>query len=274
MSKRFRPARPSRLRFPAASRGRFSENQAWILALGVSVLLHILILVPFSRFNPFHSTATDRIVAVQIISQPAARKKTAPPKKKAAPRPRVKPKPARKLKKKPRKKSAKPKKRKIVSKKSALARKKSKPRKHKPRATDNRLAEIKKKLARQQEEEKLAAIRQRLQAESSPAAQAQRNALLQEYQQLLKAWLMRNWHLPEHLLNSGLEATISLTIDASGQLLSQKEEKLSGNLLFDNAMRQAVAGAQPFPPFPPDLKIPSEEFVITFNPNNLNKPNF
>jgi protein TonB len=193
---------------------------------------------------------------------------------KAAAKPRIKQKTSRKLKRKPRRKPAPPKKHKKVTRKSTLARKKSKPRKQKPKAADKRLAEIKKKLARQREEEKLAAIRQRLKQENSPAAQARRNTLLQEYQQLLKAWLMRNWHLPEHLLNSGLEATISLTIDASGQLISQKEEKLSGNLLFDNAMRQAVAGAEPFPPFPPDLKIPQEEFVITFNPNNLKKPNF
>ena len=80
---------------------------------------------------------------------------------------------------------------------------------------------------------------------------------------------MRNWHLPEHLLNSGLEATISLTIDASGKLLKQSEEQLSDSPIFNHAMRQAVVNASPFPPFPAGLNIPQEEFVVTFNPNNL-----
>ncbi len=243
-----------------------------MLALGVSILIHILILLPLTDYNPFRFNPAGQTVKVQLLEPRAVartRKKPSRQVKKTV----VKHRKQRKLKQKPKKKPVKTKKPKPVSKKSLLARKKSRPRKPKPqKAADSRLAKIKKKLARQQEEEKLAAIRQRLQAESSPAAQARRNALLQEYQELLRAWLMRNWHLPEHLLNSGLEATISLTIDASGQLLSQKEEKLSGNLLFDNAMRQAVAGAQPFPPFPPDLKLPREEFVITFNPNNLKKP--
>jgi TonB family protein len=84
---------------------------------------------------------------------------------------------------------------------------------------------------------------------------------------------MRNWHLPEHLLNSGLEATICLTIAASGTLLSQTEEQLSGNTIFDHAMRQAINNANPFPPFPAELTIPQEEFVITFNPNNITKEN-
>ncbi|MEA1922358.1 MAG: energy transducer TonB [Pseudomonadota bacterium] len=182
--------------------------------------------------------------------------------------PPAKPSFKRKIKTKINKKPATLKKQKTVVKESPLARRRSVPKK-KPAPTSDKLTEIKKRLARQREEQKLNDIRQRLRQESSPAARARQASLTQVYNNQLKAWLMRNWHLPEHLLNSGLKATISLTIDTSGQLLEQSEEKLSGNPIFDNAMRQAVTNATPFPPFPAELNIPQEEFVITFDPNNL-----
>ena len=182
--------------------------------------------------------------------------------------PPAKPSFKRKIKTKINKKPATLKKQKTVVKESPLARRRSVPKK-KPAPTSDKLTEIKKRLARQREEQKLNDIRQRLRQESSPAARARQASLTQVYNNQLKAWLMRNWHLPEHLLNSGLKATISLTIDTSGQLLEQSEEKLSGNQIFDNAMRQAVINATPFPPFPAELNIPQEEFVITFDPNNL-----
>ncbi len=174
----------------------------------------------------------------------------------------------RKIKTKINKKPAVLKKQKVIPKESPLARRKSIPKK-KTALTDNKLTEIKERLARQQEEKRLDDIRQRLRQESSPAAKALQASLTQTYQMQLKAWLMRNWHLPEHLLNSGLVSTISLTIDASGNLLIQSEEKLSDNPIFDNAMRLAVTNAIPFPPFPAKLNIPQEEFVITFDPNNI-----
>ncbi len=247
-------------------RQTWSENRIWAAALGLSVLLHALLFMP-SLYRDKWLTTRERLVEVSLVP-PQARKKTprrpAPPVHKRVKRkPKVKP----KIKNKARKKPVPTKKRKVVDQKSALARKKSHRRKSAP--PRDRLAEIKKRLARQREEQQLEKIRQRLRQDFSPAAKARQATLSREYQMLLKAWLMRNWHLPEHLLNSGLEAVVSLTIDASGNLLAQKEEKLSGNLLFDNAMRQAIINAAPFPPFPEELKIPREEFVITFNPNNL-----
>ncbi|MEA3332499.1 MAG: energy transducer TonB [Pseudomonadota bacterium] len=182
--------------------------------------------------------------------------------------PPAKPKFKQKIKTKINKKPASLKKQKSVVKESPLARSRSVPKK-KPAPTSNKITEIKKRLARQREEQKLNYIRQRLRQAASPAAQAQQASLTKVYQTKLAAWLMRNWHLPEHLLNSGLDATISLTIDKSGTLLNQSEEKVSNNPIFDHAMRQAVINATPFPPFPAELNIPQEEFIINFNPNNL-----
>jgi outer membrane biosynthesis protein TonB len=174
----------------------------------------------------------------------------------------------RKIKTKINKKPATLKKEKITTKESPLARRKSVPKK-KPAPTSSKLTEIKERLARQKDDEKLHDIRQRLRQEASPEAKALQASLTQTYQMQLKAWLMRNWHLPEHLINSGLEATINLTIDAQGKLLAQTEEELSDNPIFNHAMHQAIINATPFPAFPKELNIPQEEFVITFSPNNL-----
>ena len=231
------------------------------LALCLSFVLHILILVPFPQFKSRPLLETGNLMEVKLVTpepMPRHQPKSSP----------AKPSFKRKVKTKINKKPATLKKQKTVTKESPLARRRSVPKK-KPVPTSNKLNEIKKRFAREREEQKLNDIRQRLRQESSPAARAQQASLTQAYQMQLKAWLMRNWHLPEHLLNSGLKATISLTIDASGKLLKQSEEQLSDNPIFNHAMRQAVVNASPFPPFPAELNIPQEEFVVTFDPKTL-----
>ena len=239
------------------------KERAWRLALCLSFILHILILIPFPQFRPRPSLESGNRIEVRLVTpKPISHNRPKPQP------PQAKPSFKRKVKTKINKQPATLKKPKTIAKKSPLARRRSVPEK-KLSPTSDKLTEIKKRLARQNEEQKLNDIRQRLRQDSSPAARAQQASLTQAYQMQLKAWLMRNWHLPEHLLNSGLEATISLTIDASGKLLKQSEEQLSDNQIFNHAMRQAVINASPFPPFPAKLKILQEEFVVTFNPNNL-----
>jgi len=246
-----------------------NRNRAFEIALMLSLCLHVMLFFSprllKSRRIPNLNENLVEINLVKNISKPATQ-----PKKKAHPNAKPILKQKRKLKSK--KKSAPVKKPKNVVKKSSLARRRSRPRKKTP-PQNNHLNDIKKRLARQREETKLNAIRQRLHNDLSPAARARQASLTQTYNRTLTAWIMRNWHLPEYLLNSGLEATISLTITASGTLLTQKEERLSGNSIFDHAMRQAIADANPFPPFPQELTIPQEEFVINFNPKNISKEN-
>ena len=233
------------------------------LALCLSFILHILILIPYPQFKSRPFLNPDNLMEVKLEAlkpMPHRQPKPSPPP--------AKPSFKRKIKTKIKKKPATLKKQKIIAKESPLAKRRSVPKK-KPAPANDKLAEIKKRLSQQREAQKLNDIRQRLRQESSPAARAKQTSLTQVYNNQLKAWLMRNWHLPEYLLNSGLEATISLTIDASGQLLKQSEEKLSNNPTFNHAMRQAIVNATPFPPFPAELNIPQEEFVITFDPNNL-----
>lgn len=242
-------------------------NRTFKIALALSFILHALLLMPSLLSKPSkRPLPSENLVEVKFVTNKQT-PKTSPKKKiKKTSKPILKHKRKLKTKKKP----APQKKPRDTVKESTLARRRSKPKKKTP-AASNKLDEIKKRLARQQEEEKLNEIRQRLRSNASPAAKARQNSLTQTYNRTLTAWIMRNWHLPEHLLNSGLEATISLTITASGTLLNQTEEQLSGNTIFDHAMRQAISNANPFPPFPAELTIPQEEFVITFNPNNINK---
>ncbi|MCD6292293.1 MAG: TonB C-terminal domain-containing protein [Deltaproteobacteria bacterium] len=233
------------------------------LALCLAFVLHALILIPFPQFRSRPLLDPSNLVEVNLVAPKSITQHHTKPSP-----PPAKPKLKRKIKTKIKKKPATLKKPKTVVKKSALARRPSVPKK-KAAPTNNKLNEIKKRLSRQRDEQKLNNIRQRLRQESSPAARALQASLTQVYNNQLKTWLMRNWHLPEHLLNSGLVATVSLTIDASGELIQQSEEKLSGNFTFDHALRQAIINATPFPPFPAELNIPQEEFVITFDPNNL-----
>ncbi len=244
-------------------------NRTFKIALGLSLILHALLFMPDLLSKPRKSALPDEnLVEVKLVTNKPTPKTV--PKKKV--RKISKPVLKHKRKLKTKQKTTLKKKSRDIAKESTLARRRSKPKKKTP-AVSNKLDEIKKRLARQQEEEKLDQIRQRLQSSASPAAQARQNSLTQIYNRTLTAWIMRNWHLPEYLLNSGLEATISLKIAASGALLSQTEEQLSGNTIFDHAMRQAISNANPFPPFPAELTIPQEEFVITFNPNNIIKEN-
>jgi len=244
-------------------------NRTFKIALGLSLILHALLFMPTLLSKPRKKALpSENLVEVKLATNKPI-PKTAPKKE---PRKTNKPILKQKRRLKTKKKTAPKKKSRDIAKESTLARRRSKPKKKAPTAS-NKLDEIKKRLARQQEEEKLNQIRQRHRSNASPAAQARQNSLTQTYNRTLTAWIMRNWHLPEHLLNSGLEATISLTIAASGALLSQTEEELSGNTIFDHAMRQAISNANPFPPFPTELTIPQEEFVITFNPNNIIKEN-
>ncbi len=245
------------------------RDRAFRIALALSVGVHVILFLPANLFKTHRRpTLNENLVEIKLIPN----QKKSPAKKEKPARTTSKPvlKPKRKLKTK--KKHIPKKKPREVVKKSSLARRRTLVKKKKPSSSE-KLDEIKKRLARQHEEKQLDSIRRRLRESSSPAARTQQAGLTQVYNQTLTTWIMRNWNLPEHLLNSGLEATISLTIAASGKLLAQNEESLSGNPIFDRAMRQAIAHANPFPPFPAELTIPQEEFVITFNPNNIRKEN-
>lgn len=134
------------------------------------------------------------------------------------------------------------------------------------------LSKIRQKLAREEQEKTVSKIKERLAKNKTvpPAASsAVGNYQLRLYAEQLKSWITDHWQLPELLLKEKLTATVSLTIDKTGNLVSQEPEKMSGNQLFDDSILKAITRSAPFPPFPPSMDKTREEFVITFDPNDI-----
>ncbi len=174
----------------------------------------------------------------------------------------------------PRKKSVISKKKRIITANKPTV-KKSHIKKIKPAARNKKpdLSNIRRKLAKEEEEKAVNRIKTRLarnKTANPPAAtSAVGNYQLNRYAEQLKAWITDHWQLPELLLKEKLTATVSLTIDSTGRLVRQNLEKMSGNRLFDDSIIKAIKRAAPFPPFPPAMDKAQEEFVITFDPNDV-----
>ncbi|NIA20224.1 MAG: TonB family protein, partial [Xanthomonadaceae bacterium] len=153
--------------------------------------------------------------------------------------------------------------------------KKSPIKKNKPAARSKKpdLSKIRQKLAKEEEAKAVSRIKARLarnKTANQPAAiSAVGNYQLHRYAEQLKAWITDHWQLPELLLQEKLSATVSLTINAAGNLIKQEPGKMSGNQLFDDSILKAISRAVPFPPFPPAMDKAQEEFVITFDPNDI-----
>jgi len=199
----------------------------------------------------------DRI-AVLLINQPRH-----PPTRRAAPAKKVI----------PRKKTTISKKKRIlIAKKPALKKSIIKKR---PAARSKKpdLSKIRRKLAKEEHKKMIDQIKARLarnKTANPPAAMsAVGNNQLNRYAEQLKSWITDHWQLPELLLKEKLSATVSLTINAAGNLVKQHSEKMSGNQLFDDSILKAIARAAPFPPFPPAMDKTQEEFIITFDPNDI-----
>jgi colicin import membrane protein len=200
----------------------------------------------------------DRIAVLLINQSPKPSARQAAPAKKTIPQ---------------KKSTISKKKRILIAKEPAL--KKSPIKKSKPAVRSKKpdLSKIRRKLAKEEQEKTVEQIKARLaqnKTANPPAAiSAAGNYQLNRYAEQLKAWITDRWKLPELLLKEKLSATVSLTIDAAGNLVKQHPEKMSGNQLFDDSILKAIARAVPFPPFPPAMDKPQEEFVITFDPNDI-----
>lgn len=198
-------------------------------------------------------------MAVLLMNQPKQ-----PPARRAAPAKKVI----------SRKKSAISKKKRIIVAKKPTVKKNS-IKKTKPAARSKKpdLSKIRQKLAKEEHEKAVKRIKTRLAqnktATKPVAISAVGNYQLNRYAQQLKAWITDHWQLPELLLNEKLSATVSLTINATGNLIKQDPEKMSGNQLFDDSILKAIARAAPFPSFPPAMDKTQEEFVITFDPHDI-----
>jgi len=237
---------------------RYFRHDSFRSFLILSLAIHLLFLIswPRPRSGRFQNMSSIAVQLVQPSKPSPVRKKV--PAKKTIPR---------------KKTTISKKKRIIVAKKPTV--KKSTIRKKRPAARKKKpdLSKIRQKLAREKQEKAVSRIKNRLANEKPirpPATlSAAGNYQLNLYAEQLKAWITDHWQLPELLLKEKLTATIAITINANGQLINQQPEKMSGNQLFDDSIFKAITRSAPFPPFPPAMNKDQEEFVITFDPNDI-----
>jgi TonB family protein len=85
-----------------------------------------------------------------------------------------------------------------------------------------------------------------------------------------KIWqkIRNEWTLPENRLKEmgGLETIITVKIGRDGKVQKLWYENRSGNALYDDMAWQAIYKAEPFPPFPSEIKEDTVEIGIRFMP--------
>ncbi len=69
----------------------------------------------------------------------------------------------------------------------------------------------------------------------------------------VRVLLKRNWSLPVWLSRQNLSARVQIFVDKRGHIDNYYFEKKSGNMQFDEAVRQVLLSSQPFPPPPASI---------------------
>jgi colicin import membrane protein len=67
----------------------------------------------------------------------------------------------------------------------------------------------------------------------------------------------------------GLEAVVVLKVFQDGRIAETQIRKASSNAVFDQSVLKAVERSNPLPGFPEGYEKSEEEFVITFNLQDL-----
>ncbi len=75
------------------------------------------------------------------------------------------------------------------------------------------------------------------------------------YLGLILAKISANWRNPYQGQAQEIRAQVYFRLSSQGQLLEAQMEKSSGDGPFDQAALRAVYMAQPFPPFPPEMRL-------------------
>ena len=85
-----------------------------------------------------------------------------------------------------------------------------------------------------------------------------------DYLALLQAWLERHKEYPRRAQLRRIEGTAVLrfVMDREGRLVSYRVERGSGHAVLDDAVREMVKRASPFPPLPPEIHQASLELVV------------
>ena len=128
------------------------------------------------------------------------------------------------------------------------------------------LASEQKALDQQRQERQLRELLAAQKADAARAAAAARASALGEYIGRIQAKVRGNWILPQDLL--GNPEAIFLVIQLpTGEVLSTKLLKSSGNPAYDTAVERAILKSSPLP-LPSDRALFDRELKLTFRPRD------
>jgi colicin import membrane protein len=257
----------SALALPFEKRHEHALGRSFVLA----ALVHIALAAVLFLGVRWQVSAPDT-VEVELVAAPPP-----PPVEAPKPLPKVEPPPPPKVEPKPEPKVEKP---------DIALREKPKPKpKPKPEPKPKPKAEVKPKpdpefqkrlqeqvameqraLEAQQQERVLRELIARQQADAARQAAAARAKALNEYIARIQAKVRGNWILP-HDLKGNPEAIFDVVQLPTGEVLSIRIAKSSGNRAYDDAVERAILKSSPLP-LPPAGVPFSRELKLTFRPQD------
>jgi len=143
----------------------------------------------------------------------------------------------------------------------------------KPKADPNfekrlreQVAQEQKILDQQRQERELRELLARKQAEAERAQAAARTRALNEYIARIQVKVKSNWILPQDIQGNP-EAIFDVVQLPTGEVLSIKLVKSSGNAAYDAAVERAILKSSPLP-LPASRELFSRELKLTFRPQD------
>ena len=150
--------------------------------------------------------------------------------------------------------------------KERLAKVKKEEERKRKEAEKKKQAELARKKKEEEKRRKELALQQKLEEERQQAAF---NSLLAQYTPIIRQKVSRNWNQPSST-QRGIAAQVIVKLTATGEVISAKITRSSGNSVFDRSVENAVYKASPLP-IPQERGI-NERFRnlnLTFKPEDL-----
>jgi colicin import membrane protein len=128
------------------------------------------------------------------------------------------------------------------------------------------VAQEQKALDQQRQERELRELIARQQADAARVAAAARAKALNEYIARIQAKVKSNWILPQDIQGNP-EAVFDVVQLPTGEVLTTRLAKSSGNAAYDAAVERAILKSSPLP-LPASRELFSRELKLTFRPQD------
>lgn len=128
------------------------------------------------------------------------------------------------------------------------------------------MAQEQKVLDQQRQERELRELLAKQQADAARQAAAARTKALNEYIARIQAKVRGSWILPQNIQGNP-EAIFDVVQLPTGEVLSIKLVKSSGNAAYDDAVERAILKSSPLP-LPASRELFSRELKLTFRPQD------